>query len=163
MASNIPIIRQISWISFIPQIALVIFLIFIYSLLNLKDPALYGILTYSIISVSLKYFLIKSHTNGMKLVKLSKFEEAISKFENSYLYFTQNNWIDKYRFITLLSASKISYKEMALCNIAFCYSQIGNVKKVIEFYKKTLVDYPESKIAQTGLNAFIAIENYNND
>ena len=45
----------------------------------------------------------------------------------------------------------MNYKEMALCNIAFCYSQIGNGTKTIEYYKKTLEEFPENPIAESAL------------
>lgn len=159
MASNVPTIRQTSWISVIPQIAFMLILIFIYHKLNLKDPPLYGAITYLTLSMSLRNLIPKSHREGLKLTKEHKFEIAIPKFENSYKFFTENNWIDKYRFITLLSSSKMSYKEMALCNIAFCYSQIENGQKAIEFYKKTLAEFPENGLAQTGLKMLTSTEN----
>jgi tetratricopeptide (TPR) repeat protein len=159
MASNVPTVRQTSWISVIPQISFMLILIFIYHKMNFEDPALYGAITYLTISMSLRYFVPKSHREGLKLTKEHKFENAIPKFENSYKFFTQNNWIDKYRFITLLSSSKMNYREMALCNIAFCYSQIGNGEKSIEYYKKTLEEFPENGLAQTGLKMLTSIEN----
>ena len=45
----------------------------------------------------------------------------------------------------------MNYREMALCNIAFCYGQIGNGTKAIEFYQKTLVEFPENGIAESAL------------
>ena len=159
MSSNIPTIRQVSWISVITQISFMLILIFIYHKLNLKEPALYGAITYLTLSISLRNLVPKSHREGLNLTKEHKFENAIPKFENSYKFFTENNWIDKYRFIILLSSSKMSYREMSLCNIAFCYSQIGNGQKSIEYYKKTLAEYPENGLAQTGLKMLTSTEN----
>ena len=51
---------------------------------------------------------------------------------------------------------------MALCNIAFCYSQIGNGTKAIAFYKKTLEEFPENGLAHSALkmlNSTIDIKN----
>ena len=159
MASNVPTIRQVSWISIIPQIAFMLTLIFIYDKLNIKEPALYGAITYLIISMSLRYLVPKSHREAIKLTKQHKFENAILKYEDSYKFFTENNWIDKYRFITLLSSSKMNYREMALCNIAFCYSQVGNGQKSIEYYKKTLAEFPENGLAEAGLKMLTSTEN----
>jgi hypothetical protein len=36
-------------------------------------------------------------------------------------------WIDKYRFIIMLDSSAIAYSEMALCNIAYSYIQLGDM------------------------------------
>ena len=159
MASNIPTIRQISWISIIPQIGFMLALIFIFDKLNVNEPVLYGTITYLIISFSLRHFVPKSHREGMKLTKEHKFENAIESYKNSYNFFTEYNWIDKYRFITLLSSSKMNYREMALCNIAFCYSQIGNGLKAIEYYKKTLIEFPENSLAKVGLKMLTSTEN----
>jgi tetratricopeptide (TPR) repeat protein len=110
-------------------------------------------------SFGLRYFVPKSHRIGMKMVNQQNFLEAVNHFENSYQFFKRNYWIDKYRFITLLSSSKISYQEMALNNIAFCYAQAGNGIKSKEFYEKTLIEFPNSGIAKAGLNIINAGEN----
>ena len=112
---------------------------------------LYGAITYLLISQILRRTISKEHRKGMVKVRLEKFEEAIPHFEKSYEYFKRNDWIDKYRFLTLLSSGKMSYKEMALNNIAFCYGQIGNGKLSKEFYQRTLDEFPESGIAKVGL------------
>jgi tetratricopeptide (TPR) repeat protein len=151
MASKIPVIKQVAWISLIPQIAFILILISIYNQFGFKDAGLYGALTYLILSMGLRYFIPKNHREGMKLTKNNQFEKAIPEYGKSYQFFTKNDWVDKYRFITLLSSSKMNYREMALCNIAFCYGQIGNGTKAIEFYQKTLVEFPENAIAESAL------------
>jgi outer membrane protein assembly factor BamD (BamD/ComL family) len=40
---------------------------------------------------------------------------------------------------------------MALCNIAFCYSQIGKGTNAIEYYSLVLEEYPENGLAKSGL------------
>ncbi|MBC7845114.1 MAG: hypothetical protein H7Y10_01320 [Flavobacterium sp.] len=151
MASNPPIIKQVAWASLIPQIAFILILISIYNQFGFEDAGLYGALTYLFLSIGLRYFIPENHRKGIQLTKINQFEKAISEYEKSYEFFTKNDWIDKYRFITLLSSSKMNYREMALCNIAFCYSQIGNGTKAIEFYKKTLEEFPENGLAQSAL------------
>lgn len=151
MASNIPTVRQIAWVSLIPHFLFMGLIIFVYNLLESKDPFLYGALTYLILSLGIRNLVAKDHRQGMKLVKQLQFETAISRFENSVAFFTKNYWIDKYRFLTLLSSSKMTYKEMGLCNIAFCYSQTGNGQKAKEYYEQTLKEFPENGIAIAGL------------
>lgn len=151
MASNPPIIKQVAWISLIPQIAFIFILISTYHQFGFKEAGLYGALTYLFLSMILRYFIPKSHREGIKFTKTSQFEKAIPEYEKSYEFFSKNDWIDKYRFLTLMSSSKMNYREMALCNIAFCYSQIGNKAKTIEFYKKTLAEFPENELAQNAL------------
>jgi len=158
MASNVPTVRQIAWASVIPQILLIGIFIYIFYLLNIGDPFIFGALTYLILSFGLKYIFTSAHRKGINLVKQQKFADAIHYFEKSADFFFKNSWIDKYRFLTLLSPSKMSYREMGLCNIAFCYSQIGNGLKAIEFYQQTLKDYPENGMAKAGLNMLNSLD-----
>ena len=159
MATNVPIVRQIAWISLIPQLIFMGAIIYIYHLLNFEDSFLFGTLTYLILSLILRNFVAKDHTQGIKLVKQQQFENAIPIFEKSVEFFTKNNWIDKFRFLTLLSSSKMTYKEMGLCNIAFCYSQTGNGKKALEYYEKTLKEFPENGLAKSGLKMLNSFKN----
>lgn len=112
---------------------------------------LYGAITYLVISQILRRTISKEHRRGMANIQRQQFEEAIANFERSYAFFQQNNWIDQYRFVTLLSSGRMSYKEMALNNIAFCYGQLGNGLLSKEYYQKTLDEFPESEMAKVGL------------
>jgi len=152
MPSNIPVVRQIAWISVIPQLLFMALLMSIFYLLRVEDFYLYGAFTYLVISLILRYSIPSAHRTGMNLVKQKSFQEAISYFQKSYDFFRQYSWVDKYRFITLLTSSKMCYKEMALNNIAFCYGQLGNGEKAIEYYERTLREYPGSELATAGLN-----------
>ena len=151
MSSKTPIVRQIAWISLVPQLSFMGLLIWSFYLLHSSRPFLHGTLTYLAISFALRTIIPRDHQQGMKLVKEQKFSEAIPFFEKSYDYFSKNLWIDKYRFLALLSSSRMSYREMALCNVGFCYSQMGEGKTAIEYYSRTLQEFPESEIAQTAL------------
>lgn len=163
MASNIPTVRQVAWVSLIPQLTVMGLLIYIYYIFQSQEPVLYGAITYMGLSVFLRTFVAKDHRDGMKLVRHHKFLEAISKFEKSVTFFTKNSWLDKYRFLTLLSSSKMTYKEMGLCNIAFCYSQTNNGQKAKEYYQQALTEFPESGLALAGLRMINSAENANNN
>lgn len=152
MASNVPTIRQIAWISLVPQFLLMgIFVYLLLYLLNFTNALLFGALAYLILSFGLRNFIAQDHRKGISLVKQQKYADAIPCFEKSVEFFSQNNRIDQFRFLTMLSSSKMSYREMGLCNIAFCYSQTGNKPKSIEFYRQTLADYPENGMAKAAL------------
>ena len=158
MASNVPTVRQISWTSLIPQLLLIGLLIYIYQLLDFGDPFIAGALTYAILAFGLRNLVAKPHRKGISLVKKQKFVDALPFFEKSVDYFSKNRWVDKYRYITLLSSSKLTYKEMGLCNIAFCYSQTGNGLKAKEVYEQILKEYPENGLANAGLNMLTSLK-----
>ena len=157
MASNVPVTRQIAWVSLIPQLFAMGLIIFIFYMLKFEDPLLFGTWSYLIMFLILRKLVAKDHRQGMKLVKQEKFIEAIPLFEKSIAYFTKNSWVDKYRYLTILSACKMTYKEMGLCNIAFCYSQTNNGQKAKEYYELTLTEFPKNGLAKAGLNMINSI------
>ncbi|MEP6900505.1 MAG: tetratricopeptide repeat protein [Actinomycetota bacterium] len=159
MTSNVPTVRQINWISIVPQIAIIGLLIYLYNLVNFGDPFILGSLMYLILAFGLRNIIPKDHRKAIKLVKQQKFAEAIPYFEKSYDYFMKYSWVDKYRFLTILSSSRMCYREMALCNIAFCYGQIGEGQKAKEYYQQTLTEYPENGMAQAGINMLNLVDN----
>jgi tetratricopeptide (TPR) repeat protein len=130
----------------------------VYYLLDFKEAIFFGAITYLLISYILKKLIPRDHRTGVKKTKLEQFEQAIPDFEKSYAFFKKHEWIDKYRIITLLSSSKMSYREMALANIGFCYGQIGNGKQSKAFYEKTLLEFPESGLAKSALKLITAAE-----
>lgn len=150
--ANVPVVRQVAWISLIPQVLIYLLIGYIYYLLFPGiDPFFVTTLTYVIVIIVVRNAVAKKHRKGIKLFKQSKFEEAIPLFEDSVAYFTKNTWVDKYRYITLLSSSKMSYREMGLCNIAFCYSQINQGEKAKAYYNLVLREYPENGLAIAAL------------
>lgn len=158
MSSSVPIISQSSWVSIIPQFILMGVIIYVYYLLELSAPFRWGALTYLVLSFGLKYSVAREHSQGIKLVKKQQFDTAIPHFEKSVAFFTKYPWIDKYRYVTMLSSSKEPYKAMGLCNIAFCYCQSGDAIKAKEYYDMTLKEYPENGLAKAGLKMIQTIE-----
>ncbi len=162
MASGKPIVRQIAWISIIPQLLFMAILYVIYSIFieSIFLALYFTCITYLFISLILKLSMQRNQRKGIVLSKAGKYEQAIEEFQKSYAFFSKHNWIDKYRFITLLSSSKVSYREMALLNIAFCYSQIKDGKNSKTYYLKTIEQFPNSEIAHASLKMIEAIESH---
>jgi tetratricopeptide (TPR) repeat protein len=106
----------------------------------------------------LRSFIPKSHRKGLSLYKENRFLEGIDSFQKSYDFFCQHNYLDKYRYLLLLSSSKMGYKEMALNNIAFGYSQIGDGKKAKEYYERLLLEFPKNGIAKAALKMIDSFE-----
>jgi tetratricopeptide (TPR) repeat protein len=159
MSSKMPMIKQIGWASIIPHLLLLGIIIFIYYIIRVDEYLLFGFFTYLLISIIVRNLIAKYHRKGIQNMQKRNFIDAINCFERSYEFFNHHNWLDKYRYIFLLSSSKISYKEMALCNIAFCYGQIGNGEKSECYYKLTLKEFPDSLLAKSSLNMINSIKN----
>ena len=158
MTSKVPTIKQIAWISLFPQLGLMALLMAAYYYFEVEEFILFGAGTYLVISYLLRTQIPKQHREGMSLVKIQDFTTAIPRFEKSFDYFTKHEWIDKYRYLILLSSSKASYREMALINIAFCYSQIGDGDAAKKYYNKTLDLFPDSMMASTALKMIESVE-----
>ncbi|MFC5269160.1 tetratricopeptide repeat protein [Adhaeribacter terreus] len=152
MASGTPIIRQINWLALAFQLCVFVAMVFLFQFLQVGAPSLMAIAAYLVLVYFLRFFLAKYHRYGMMFIKRNDFEHAIPYFESSYAYFQEKPWLDRFRAIFLLSSSRISYKEMALVNIAYCYSQLGNGAQAKAYYEQALKEFPDSAIAKAGLN-----------
>lgn len=152
MSSKTPIVKQIAWLSLLPQIIALAIFFFVIKSSGFKEPFLLAAILYFVIAMLLRYSISFHHRRGMSYLKKKKYKEAIEMYKKSYSYFSKHPWIDKYRFITLFSSSRISYTEMALLNIAFSYAQVGDGENSKKYYDKTLKEFPDSEIAKTSLN-----------
>lgn len=159
MSSNLPTVRQTNWVSIIPHLFIMGLMIFFWYQINERKAFLYGAMTYLMTSYLLRSFIPKDHRNGIKKNHSGDFKGAILDFQKSYDFFSRYDWVDKYRFITLLSSSKMSYKEMALTNIGFCYSQIGEGENARQYYERTLKEFPQNGIAISALKMMDSVKN----
>jgi len=149
------IVRKIAWSYTIPQLMLMFALIvllwksFFPGDLNLAVA--YGAVVYLLYSFASKAFLLRNHRRGLYLTKIQSFRDAIVAFQLSYAFLKKYAWLDKYRFITMLDSSAVSYREMALCNIAYSYAQLHENIEASGYYRRALEEFPESKMAKTGI------------
>jgi tetratricopeptide (TPR) repeat protein len=151
--ADTPFVRgKVVWLYTIPQFILIFLLCWVFSL-GTEDNTdiIYGFFAYWIIIYALRNLVARQHRQGIALLKKNNFEQALLHFQKSVAYFERNPWIDKYRYITLLSASKMTYREMGLCNVAFCHSQLGRGAEAKEIYTEVLNQYPENGIAAAAL------------
>nr|WP_295934617.1 hypothetical protein [uncultured Dyadobacter sp.] len=155
---SLPVAKQIAWISLIPQLGFMAFLTAVYYVMGIDQFVIFGAGSYLVLSNLLRFLALKDHNQAVKCIKAGDFMNAIPRFQSSYDFLDSYPWIDKYRYLTLLSSSKISFREMALNNIAFCYSQIGEGEKAISYYKRMLAEYPDSDLAKAALNFIAAIQ-----
>ena len=151
MASSLPIVRQVAWLSVLPQLVLLFLLMALAGALNISSPAVVGAIAYLTLSFALRLLVPRAHRKGIRLFKQERFAEAVPCFKDSYEFFSRHAWIDRWRAITMLSSSRISYREMALVNVAFCLGQSGQQQEAIAKYRRVLQEFPESKLAETAL------------
>lgn len=165
MASGKPVVRQVAWLSIIPQLAVMIILIAVCSLwIRPYELAVcIAMVIYLSASLLLRNLIPHNHRRGIRLARSGNYEQAIGEYEKSYKFFSEHEWIDKYRFITLLSSGRMTYREMALLNTAYCYAQIGDGRRAKEYYEKTLQQFPDSEMAKSALRMLNAVSNINEE
>lgn len=165
MSSGKPVVRQIAWLSIVPQLFImgILVLIFHSFVKPFKSALILAMVTYLAVSLILRSCVPHHHRKGILLYKQGNYVKAIEEFKKSYNFFCRHTWIDKYRCITLLSSSRSSYTEMALLNIAFCYAQAKNAKLSKEYYQKVLEFFPESEMAKSALNMISSFESEEDD
>ncbi|MBR9923032.1 MAG: hypothetical protein GYB31_19570 [Bacteroidetes bacterium] len=153
MAESTPRIRTISWPAVIMQVLLLALLIKILSWLGLANPFpfVFGPLFFLMFSYGMRYWLAGNHMQGMRAVRNQNFHAALEHFEASVKFFDKNPKADKYRALTMLSASRFCYREMGLINMAYCYGQMGRGEDMVKLYQEVAREYPENEIARTAL------------
>ena len=91
-----------------------------------------------------------------------RYEEAIPFIDKDIAYFTQRSWIDRYRHLLMISSSPRTYRELCLCNKAWCLLQTGKVKESKELYENVLSEYPGNSVAATQLNTINMVQQNRN-
>lgn len=151
MALQVPTIRRVSWARMIPSLIVLILLMSIGYLINPEAGIFWGMIAFVVCAFALREVIARAHRAGIRLTKQQRFEEAIPKFQESLAFFDRHPWVDRFRSLTLLSSSAMSYQEMGLANIAFCYSQIGQGDEARRYYRKCLERFPNSGLAASAL------------
>jgi tetratricopeptide (TPR) repeat protein len=151
MSSKTPIIRQVSWIYILPQLAIMAaFMAATQALLHLPNFAhsmIIGLAAYLIYSHGMRVMVLRVHRRAMGLVRRRDFRGAIKNFEESYRSLSQQPWVDRFRWIILLSPSSIGYREMDLYNIAYCYIQLNQPAEARTYYEKVIGEFPNGSLA----------------
>jgi hypothetical protein len=155
VTAKLPIIRPVSWIAVGVQLAIICaFALLIRLLFGVREfaPAfLLGAVAHSVIYRLMRLVLTPEHRRGIALLRAANFSEAAPQFEASYAALNRRPWIDRFRLLVLGSGGSMTYREMALCNAAFAYSQIANGSRAIELYEQALREFPKSALAASSL------------
>lgn len=148
------LIRQVNWTAFILHAFMVGIVSFILVVVGLETDLsiLISAAAYMGLSVLLQYAIPRHHRRGFRLLQHHEYEMAALAFEKSWNYFCNNKWLDDFRAILLLSASKISYREMSLINRSLCYLRSGKMDRALESYKEVLNYFPNSRMAKDAID-----------
>jgi tetratricopeptide (TPR) repeat protein len=123
-----------------------------------SNGVFFGAAAYLIYSIGSRKLIPRAHRRGIRLSQAQQFEAAIVAHKESYDFFTRHARLDRFRSITMMSPSAMSYREMALINIAFAYSQIGQGEKAKEYYQRAQEEFPDSGMATAALRMIESVE-----
>ncbi len=153
MASKVPFVKQeIDWLALIPKLFVIGILCLCFYPLDKQNFFLIAFVVYFILTIlARKLFFPNSLHEGIKLIREAKFDQAIPVVEKTIDYYTKHSWIDKYRFLLLISSAKRTIRESSICNLAYCYLQVGDIKNAKEIYQDVLIQYPENINAKSML------------
>ena len=113
---------------------------------GVTEPALaflIAALAWSVFTRVLRLSLTSQFRRGIAQLRKGRFTEAAPLLEASYAAFARRPWIDRFRLVLLGNASSMSYCEMALCNAAFAYAQVGEGTRAIQVVRANLAGVPQ--------------------
>jgi tetratricopeptide (TPR) repeat protein len=156
MSQRMPVVRQLHWKGLTPQFivlaALVLVLYVVFPKLGIIRDFLIAALAYFIFCRIMRGIFTRDHRSGMRAYHARKFQDAISHFESSYRFFSTHRQLDRRRSVLFGVSSQNPYRVMALCNTAYCYSQIGDGQRAITLYEQALHEEPDCALAKGALN-----------
>jgi tetratricopeptide (TPR) repeat protein len=156
MATETPIIRQNSWLVAMPSLVVLAAAFMLGVYLDGRRGFFIAGGCYIAYSIAARALVAREQRRGIRLVRANRFAEAIPHFERSFEFFDRHRWLDDWRGLVLLSSNRASYREMALLNIAFCLTQVGDGPRAAETYQRCLDLFPESGMAQAALRTLAA-------
>lgn len=122
------------------------------------DSLLLGIAAYLVLLFASRALLTRHHRKGIRQVKKERLTEAILHFEASLRFFTDHPLLDRWRAVVIFSASALSYRDLALCNLAYCHGQLGDKERMKHFYQQAIALNPENPFAASSLRMIETVE-----
>jgi tetratricopeptide (TPR) repeat protein len=164
VSAGAPVVRQISWLAVAIQLGVLLgFIILLRSFTRSSEAFVCAAVAYLTYSLASRFLIAAAHRRGIRLSRSGRYYEALQAYDQSLQFFSRHPWIDRFRAITLLSASAMSYREMALCNIAFCRAQLGERTQAKEIYRRVLEEFPDNSLAIVSLRMIECGEQANVD
>jgi tetratricopeptide (TPR) repeat protein len=121
-------------------------------------PVLLGAGIYLIWSRLAALLFLSHHRAGVQFLRVKAYPQAIQSFQQSDALFKASPWLDRHRWLTLLSPSSISYREMALNNLAYAYLQLGKGKEARAAYQTLVDEIPDGMMVESAREVIARID-----
>lgn len=148
-----PLINYISWKSVLPPLLVATVLIllakFLFPVRDLAEAFIIGGGVFVAYTFGARHFIASANRKGLKAVARKDYDAAIEHFNRSYAFFSEHEWLDRFRSITLMSSSLWSYREMALMNILTANVRKKDFAAASEACRRVLEEFPENQIVRS--------------
>jgi len=154
MTSKVAFVKQeTNWFALFPKLLVIGILCVCFYPIDKQNFFFIAFFIYLLLTLLARWLFFPNVLyEGIKLIREAKFQEAIPVVQQTIDYYSKKPWIDKYRFWLLISSAKRTITESSTCNLAYCYLQIGQVKRAKEIYEDVLRQHPENINAKSMLN-----------
>ncbi|MBN2800216.1 MAG: tetratricopeptide repeat protein [Deltaproteobacteria bacterium] len=151
MSARTPFIHNLSWLAAVPQLLLLAAAVLFARWLAPETGVIWGAGAYLLYSLALRVTVTRRHRAGIALIRRRRFHEAIPHFQASLAFMDRHPWLDRARSILLLSAAAMSFREMALINLGYCYTQLDQGEQAVAAYREALARNPDNGAALAAL------------
>lgn len=151
MSSKLRVIPKVSWLMMIPILAIITGFVLAASAMFDVLYGLVGGLVPVVLAQVLRRTVVRQQYLAVKLMNKDMYKQALPYCEKALAFIERHPWVDRYRWVALMSPTKVSYREMAMSNLAGCYMQVGEAKKAIELWEKMQQEFPGSEFAARAL------------
>ena len=162
MTTGQPTISQVSWSALLKMllvyIALGLLLVFVWQ----YEPPFAHYIALVVLALFICGFiatLFPPHfRRAARAQKKGDLDSAIAEMEACLAFFQRHPWIDRHRWIVTLNSSAISYREMALLNIAAFQTLARRKEEAKAAYRRVIELFPNSVVGRQALTAIETFE-----
>ena len=156
MPQPMPVVRSLAWSQLIPQVAAIGVLAVIGHILfphaRVSSVVFAAAAAYLVLCRLSRAAFLRDHYSGIAAYRTGRFADAIKHFEASRAFFLRHPRLDSLRSLLFGVAGPNPFRIVALCNMAYCHSQLGEGDRAISLYERALSESPDCALARASLN-----------
>ena len=156
MPQQMPVVRSLAWTQLVPQVAAIGVLAVLGHILfrhaRISSVVFGAAAAYLVLCRLSRAAFLRDHYSGIAAYRAERFADAIKHFEASRAFFLQHPRVDSFRSLLFGVAAPNPFRIVALCNMAYCYSQLGDGARAVSLYEQALSEFPDCALARASLN-----------
>ena len=125
--------------------------VFVGHSLHQTHGIMFGLVAYLMLALLQQQLIPRHHRKALRHCKRQEYDQAIPNYQKSVEFFRDHEWVDRFRAVTMMSAAGMSYREMGLIGLGFCYAQVGDGLNARRSYEQCLEEFPDNGMAIAAL------------